>query len=155
MTMDIELTTQKDRALMESVHTCDGSDISPEISWTGIPESAKSLILLMEDPDAPLGTFFHWGIYNIRTDQTGLPGNIPKLESTQNGNSQGINGFRKIGYGGPCPPGRKAHRYVFTLYATSHEPTLKPGLTRKELRKILEDDTIEQASVTIKYTRER
>ncbi len=155
MALSLELPSQKGRELMESVHTCDGNDVSPEITWSGVPEGAKSLALLMEDPDAPVGTFFHWSIYNIRADETGLPAELPKSETTPSGHAQGFNDFQRIGYYGPCPPGKKPHNYVFTLYATSQEPNLAPGLKKNDLRRILDAKTIEKASFTIKYTRSR
>ena len=148
MALILDLPTQKGRDLMESIHTCDGNDVSPEVSWCGVPEGTKSLILLMEDPDAPLGTFFHWAIYNIKAEETGLPGKIPKADVTPSGHAQGINGFKKVGYLGPCPPGRNPHRYVFTLYATTREPNLEPKLKKKEIMKILENSTVEKASFT-------
>ena len=155
MALSVELPSQKGRELMEPVHTCDGDDISPEITWSGVPEGTKSLALLMEDPDAPLGTFFHWSIYNIKANENGLPAEVPKLESTPAGHAQGLNDFGKAGYFGPCPPGKKPHNYVFTLYATSLDPDLEPGLKKKDLKRILDAKTIEKASFTIKYTRNR
>lgn len=155
MSLIIGLPTHKGKEFMSSVHTCDGEDTSPGISWSGVPDGTKSLILLMEDPDAPFGTFFHWSIYNINANEMGLQEDIPKSDITPDGHSQGINDFRRTGYGGPCPPGKKPHNYVFTLYATSQEPVLNPGLTKRELKRIVDEKTIEKATFTIKYTRNK
>lgn len=153
VTLTLELPAHKEKDYMDPSYTCDGANSSPQVSWTGVPDGTKSLMLLMEDPDAPLGTFFHWAIYNIKPDESGLPENVPKSSRTEDGHAQGINGFRKAGYLGPCPPGKKPHNYVFTLYATSQEPDLEPNLKKKALMKILADKTIENAVAAIKYVR--
>lgn len=155
MTLSVELATHKNKEYMDISNTCDGEDLSPQISWKGVPEGTKSLILQMEDPDAPFGTFFHWAIYNIKPNESGLPENVSKTGSTPAGHAQGINGMRRPGYLGPCPPGKKPHNYIFTLYATSQEPTLQPNLKKKELKKILDEKTIEKTTTSIKYTRKK
>lgn len=101
-------------------YTCDGQDISPPLSWSGIPERAKSLVLIMDDPDAPdpadpKMTWVHWVLYNIPADASGLPENVSSRD-LPHGTHQGKNNWNKTGYGGPCPPvGR--HRYFHKLYA--------------------------------------
>lgn len=155
MTLRVELPNHNDKEFMDVDCTCDGRNSSPQISWNEVPEGTKSLMLLMEDPDAPFGTFFHWAIYNIKPNETGLPENIPKSGLTPSGHAQGINGFRKTGYLGPCPPGKKPHTYVFTLYATSQDPNLEPNMKKKDLKILLDEKIIEKATTTIKYTRNR
>ena len=97
-------------------YTCDGQNISPPLSWKGIPKGTKSFVLIVEDPDAPIGTFIHWIVYDIPAISTGIAENFPK-KPLVNGIKQGINDFGKIGYGGPCPPPGKPHRYFFKLFA--------------------------------------
>ena len=113
--------------------TCQGSDISPEISWKGAPKETKSFALIMDDPDAPFGTFTHWVIYNIPGDYIGLKEEVANRENLENGIKQGKNDFGKIGYGGPCPPPGRPHRYFIKLYALDMDSELPSGLKVKEL----------------------
>lgn len=101
-------------------YTCDDKDISPPLQWTGLPEGTQSLVLIVDDPDAPdpaapKMTWVHWILYNLPTDSSGLPEALQD-DALPSGTLQGINSWNRIGYGGPCPPiGR--HRYFFKLYA--------------------------------------
>lgn len=117
--MDILLTTNAFRPDGEipAVYTCDGANRSPALSWTGIPEASRSIALIMEDPDAASGTFTHWLIVNIPPDRAGLPEGVPPRHALPDGSMQGMNSFRRAGYGGPCPPPGKPHRYFFRVYA--------------------------------------
>lgn len=92
-------------------YTCDGEDVSPPLEWAEIPSGTKSLVLIMDDPDAPRGTWVHWVLYNIPLEQKGLPEGISGL------GEGGFNDFGNYKYGGPCPPKGKAHRYIFKIYA--------------------------------------
>lgn len=101
-------------------HTCQGNDISPEIEWRGVPKGAKSLVLIVDDPDAPdpaapQRTWVHWVLYNIPADVTGLTEGIASNDLPAN-TLEGVNDWNRTGYGGPCPPIGK-HRYFFKLYA--------------------------------------
>ncbi|HEU0233533.1 MAG TPA: YbhB/YbcL family Raf kinase inhibitor-like protein [Gallionella sp.] len=101
-------------------HTCDGPDISPPLAWSGVPAGAKSLVLIVDDPDAPdpaspKMTWVHWVLYNISPDANGLTEGIA-VKGLPAGTLQGVNDWQRIGYGGPCPPVGK-HRYFFKLYA--------------------------------------
>jgi Raf kinase inhibitor-like YbhB/YbcL family protein len=102
----------------------------------------------MDDPDAPMGTWVHWVVYgipaNMRYLQEGLPGK-PVLES---GIRQGMNSFKKIGYGGPCPPSGPAHRYVFKLYALNSNVEISPGISKEGLLRAVQDQVIQQAQLT-------
>lgn len=115
------------------IYTCDGKNISPALQWSGVPAGAKSLALIVEDPDAPMGTFTHWVLYNLQPNLTGLNESVPRLASLATLGTQGLNDFRKTAYDGPCPPAGKAHRYYFRLYALDIEPNLPDGLTRPKL----------------------
>lgn len=103
---------------IQKQYTCDGSDISPPLSWSNVPKGTQSYALVIEDPDAPTGTFRHWAAYNIPTTTTNLPAGFRAGASAPF--AQAKNDFGKIGYSGPCPPpGGGRHRYVFTLMALS------------------------------------
>lgn len=111
-------------------YTCDGQNISPPLEFDSVPENTKSLILIVEDPDAPRGTFTHWIMYNIPADKIGLSENIPA--GYINGSVQGKNDFGKVGYGGPCPPDG-THRYYFKLYALDTMLNIDTAVTKQNL----------------------
>ena len=133
-------------------YTCDGHDISPPLSWTGIPVGTESLALICDDPDAPSGTWVHWVLFNIPADVSELPENVPKERDLDNGARHGITDFRKIGYGGPCPPGG-THRYYFKLYALDTILEGSPGITKRELQEIMDGHILAQAILMGRYTR--
>ncbi len=131
-----------------AVYTCDGKDVSPELNWSNIPDNAKSLILIVDDPDAqdpaaPKMTWVHWVLYNIPVTATDLAEGINQSELPE-GTLQGLNDWKRTGYGGPCPPiGR--HRYFHKLYALD---TLLPNHgqpTKAEVETAMENHIIEQA----------
>jgi Raf kinase inhibitor-like YbhB/YbcL family protein len=97
--------------------TCTDQDVSPALAWTGAPTGTRSFALICDDPDAPMGTWVHWVIFNIPADSTGLPEGVPRQATLPDGAVQGRNSWKKTGYGGPCPPPGKPHRYFFKLYA--------------------------------------
>jgi len=106
-------------------YTCTGNDRSPALVWSGAPQATKSFALIVEDPDAPGGTFIHWVAYNISARATSLPAGLPKDAEIPGGGKNGINGFDHIGYNGPCPPPGKMHHYHFRLLAL--DSALSPG----------------------------
>ncbi len=119
-------------------YTGDGADVSPPLNWDGVPEGTKSLALISDDPDAPVGTWVHWVIFNIPPLEKGLPEGVPKQNTLSNGARQGTNDFRKIGYNGPAPPPGKPHRYYFKLYALDVVLDLPTGIKKAELVKAME-----------------
>lgn len=121
--------------------TCDGSDISPELEITAIPEGASTLAIIVDDPDAPTGTWVHWVVYDIdvSTDSLTVP-----AERGPDG-TEGLNSWNVSGYGGPCPPEGERHRYFFTALALDTDLELPPGLTADELRTAIEDDVVDEA----------
>lgn len=133
-------------------HTCDGKNISPPLAWTGVPEGTKSLALICDDPDAPMGTWVHWVLFNIPAQLKDLPGNIPHGKIIENGARHGKNDFRKLGYGGPCPPGG-THRYYFKLYALDTELTEEPGITKEKLLKAMEGHILAEGQLMGRYKR--
>jgi len=116
------------------VYTCKGRDISPSLSWKGIPAGTKSIALIMDDPDASGGTFVHWVLYNVKPQTQKLPEGLPHDKILADGSIQSMTDFGEIGYGGPCPPSGKPHRYYFKIYALDSKITLA-GATRNQLEK--------------------
>lgn len=113
-------------------YTCDGEDVSPPLFFVEVPETAKSFALLVEDPDAPVGVFTHWLIYDIPSNFSGLPEDVPPAPILEYGIKQGFNDFNVIGYRGPCPPPGKPHRYFFILFALDVETLELPAGVTKE-----------------------
>jgi len=114
-------------------HSCQGEDVSPALTWDGIPAEAKSIALIVDDPDAPGGTWVHWLAYNIPPSTQGLPEAVPGRKVGEDGMKQGRNDFGRISYGGPCPPPGKAHRYFFKIYALDAILDLEAGASRAQL----------------------
>jgi Raf kinase inhibitor-like YbhB/YbcL family protein len=110
--------------------TCSGDNESPALEFTGVPDGTHSLALILDDPDAPMGTFVHWVIYNLPSALKGLPEGV---SSSAGGLEQGVNGFGKIGYTGPCPPPGKPHHYRFRFYALDQKLELKQGVTSQKV----------------------
>jgi len=133
--------------------TCDGADASPELSWTTPPSGTQSLALIADDPDAPVGNWTHWVLYDLPAGTASLPEDVPKSEELPNGARQGRNDFRRIGYGGPCPPPGKPHRYFFRLYALNSKLNLKPGATKADVEKAMEGHVLAKAELMGKYAR--
>jgi Raf kinase inhibitor-like YbhB/YbcL family protein len=139
------------------LHTCDGEDVSPALSWTGVPEKAKSLALIVDDPDAPAGTWVHWVVYDIPAAKSSLPQGLPKSETLPDGAKQGaswgVESFGRVGWSGPCPPKGKPHRYVFVLYALSEPTGLEPKATKAELLKAMSGKVLKKAELVGLYGR--
>lgn len=129
--------------------TCEGENVSPPLSWSRVPAGARSLALLVEDPDAPGGTFVHWTLYDLARGATGLAaGRVP------GGAREGENSFGEEGYGGPCPPeDDPPHRYVFTLYALDAPLGLEAGASPSEVRDALAERAIARGTLTGRFGR--
>jgi Raf kinase inhibitor-like YbhB/YbcL family protein len=136
-------------------HSCEGDDISPELGWEGVPAGTKSFALIVEDPDAPVGTFIHWVIYDIPGNFKGLAGGLSKAQTLEGGIKQGKNDFGRTGYGGPCPPkGHGRHRYFFMLRALDvPELGLAPGAGKKAVEKAMEGHVLGVARLMGVYQR--
>jgi Raf kinase inhibitor-like YbhB/YbcL family protein len=133
-------------------YTCDGADFSPPLEWTKGPAGTKSFALICDDPDAPMGTWVHWVICDIPPTATMLAEGITREKDLPGGGTQGINDFRKIGYGGPCPPGG-THRYFFKLYALDAMLGLKSGITKDQLLKAMRGHILAEAQLMGTYKR--
>jgi len=150
--MKLQSTAFKDGEMIPGKYTCDGTNVSPPLSWNALPTGTKSLVLICDDPDAPGGTWVHWVYYDIPPETKGLPENVAPLQHPQSGGVQGKNDFRKIGYGGPCPPGG-THRYYFKIYALDVMLALPPGVTKAEVLKAMEGHILDKTALTGKYKR--
>lgn len=147
MALEIKSPVFKEGGSIPLQYTCKGSDISPPLSWSGVPKSAKSMALICDDPDAPGMTWVHWVVYNISPDENGLKEDLAKSGTLPGGTLQGITDFRKIGYGGPCPPPGGPHRYYFKLYALDKKLELKAGATKDMLLKSMDGYILEEAQL--------
>jgi len=129
-------------------YTCNGQDINPELIIEGVPENTESLVLIVDDPDAPFGTFTHWVLFNI-------PATIRKIKenSIPQGSKEGKNDFNKINYGGPCPPSG-IHRYRFKLYALDTTLNLKEGASKQEVENAMKGHILEKTVLIGKYKKE-
>lgn len=134
-------------------YTCDGSDVSPSLSWKGVPAGAKSIALIMDDPDAPGRTFVHWVFFNIPANTQNLPEGVPGDRTLSDGSRQGMTDFRRPGYGGPCPPPGKPHRYYFKIYALDTMLDLDPGATKSDLERAMKGHIIAKGELMGKYGR--
>ncbi|OFW01631.1 MAG: phosphatidylethanolamine-binding protein [Acidobacteria bacterium RIFCSPLOWO2_12_FULL_59_11] len=133
--------------------TCDGPDVSPPLEWDDPPAGTQSFSLIADDPDAPVGTWVHWVVYDLPASVRELPEGVPKDSELANGARQGRNDFRQVGYGGPCPPGGPAHRYYFKLYALDTKLNLKPGATKAELERAMKGQVLAEAQQMGRYQR--
>jgi hypothetical protein len=153
MAFELRSSSFIDNGMIAKKYTCDGSDISVALSWTGVPEGTESLALIVDDPDAPSGTWVHWVLYDLPGDTQQLPEAIPPGKVLDNGAKQGVNDFHKVGYGGPCPPHGPAHRYIFTLYALDRVIGLQPGSAKQQLIRAMKGHILAQAQLTGVYKR--
>ncbi len=144
----------KDGETIPVEYTCDGKNISPALLWEGIPAGAKSIALIMDDPDAPGGMFVHWVLYNIPASTRKLPEGMPKNETLGDGSRQGMTDFGRVGYGGPCPP-KGTHRYYFKIHALDTMLSLQPGASKKQLEDAMKGHILEQGELMGRYERQK
>lgn len=154
MSMILKSAAFSDSGMIPPKYTCDGEDISPPLSWDAVPKGTESFVLICDDPDAPVGTWVHWVIYNLPKETRYLAEAFTDKAELEDGTMQGINDFKRTGYGGPCPPGG-THRYFFKLYALDKKLDLKTGLTKNQLLKALQGHIISESVLMGKYKRMR
>ena len=133
--------------------TCEGANISPALKWNAPPAATQSFVLIADDPDAPVGTWVHWVVFDLPANLRALPQNFPKNEQLADGSRQGRNDFGKIGYGGPCPPPGKPHRYFFKLYALDAKLNLMPGATKKDVERAMQGHILAQGEYIGRFSR--
>ncbi len=153
--MEIKITSSafEEGGLIPAKYTCDGADVSPPLQWDVVPEGTKSIALICDDPDAPMGTWVHWVLFNLPSDAKKLAENIPADKILPNGAKQGLSDFGRVGYGGPCPPSG-THRYFFKIYALGIELGLEAGANKRQLLKAMEGHILEQGQLVGKYKRQ-
>lgn len=134
-------------------YTCKGADVSPDLAWAGLPPGTQTLALIVDDPDAPDGTWVHWVIWNIPPTVHVLHEGFPKDAEMNDGTRQGKNDFGKAGYNGPCPPPGGPHRYFFHLFAVNAKLDLKPGASRADLDQALAGKVLSQTELMGKFKR--
>lgn len=154
-TMSMTLTSSAftEGTAIPKKYTGDGEDFSPPLKWTGVPEGTKSLALICDDPDAPVGTWVHWVLYDLPPTATELVEGLPVSAALSNGARQGVNDFRKLGYGGPAPPRGKPHRYFFKIYALDVELSLKPGARKPDLEAAMKGHILAEGQLMGTYQR--
>lgn len=153
MALTITSPAFQDGAAIPSQYTCEGNDISPPLEWSGVPAGARSLALLCDDPDAPRKTWVHWVLWAIPPDRTSLPEGLPAKAALKGVGSQGKNDFGRLGYGGPCPPPGKPHRYFFKLFALDCEVNLGAGAGKRELEQSMQGHVLAQGQLVGKFHR--
>ena len=152
--MQIQSSAFTESQSIPQKYTFDGQDVSPQLTWTGAPQGAKTFAVIADDPDAPAGTWVHWVIFNLPAQTSSLPEAVPKTNSAAGG-TQGKNDFGNIGYGGPCPPPGKAHRYFFKLYALDTTVNLQAGARKQELERAMQGHVLGQAALMGTYQRKK
>ena len=151
MTLSITSTGFTHGQPIPSEYACDGAGISPPLTWSGAPSGTTSFALIMDDPDAPMGTFVHWAIYNLPASASGLQQAVSKDAALADGSQQGRNSGGRTGYTGPCPPGG-THRYFFRLYALDGLVDL-PGAGKDQLLKAMHGHILAQGELMGTYSR--
>jgi len=152
MTISVSSPAFLEGGMIPSKYTCDGQDISPPLKWAGVPEAAKGIALISEDPDAPMGTWVHWVMWNIPPSVHELAENVPPAPDLPDGSRQGITDFGRPGYGGPSPPSG-VHRYCFKVYALDTTLDLPSSARKADLLKAMKGHILAEGQLMGKYKR--
>ena len=156
MALEISIDAFRNTERIPVVYTCEGENVSPAISWRGVPAGTRSFALIMDDPDAPSGTFTHWVIWNIPADSAALDRAVPTDSALPSGAMQGVNSARRVGYTGPCPPiGHGRHRYYFRLYALDTLLDVESDATADTLRSAMRGHVLGESEHMGTYSRDR
>jgi Raf kinase inhibitor-like YbhB/YbcL family protein len=153
LTLDLTSPDFSSGAVIPKQFTCDGADLSPALQWKAPPSGTLSLVLITDDPDAPVGTWVHWVLFDLPPTLRSLPQNFPKDPQAADNSRQGTNDFAKIGYNGPCPPPGKPHRYFFKLYALNTKLNLKTGATKKDVERAMQGHILARGEYVGRYSR--
>lgn len=152
MAFELRSPAFQDGGLIPRTFTCDGEDVSPRLEWRDPPAGVQSFALIMDDPDAPVGTWVHWVVYDLPSELRELPERVPPGESLPVGGLHGRNSWGRLAYGGPCPPGG-THRYVFRLYALDSVLKLAPGASKDDVLRAIQGKTLGEATLVGRYGR--
>ena len=153
MTIKVISPAFQEEGMIPSKYTADGQDISPPLEWEGIPDGTNSIALISDDPDAPMGTWVHWVMWNIPSGAREISENVPKDEELLDSSRQGITDFGSHGYGGPAPPSG-THRYYFKIYALDIKLDLPGSSTKADLLKAMEGHILDEGQLIGKYKRQ-
>ena len=134
-------------------YTKEGEDVSPPLRWSNAPEDTKCYVVVVVDPDAPMGPFIHWVLYNIPATVMSLPEGIPKTPVVEGIGMQGVNDYGEVGYGGPYPPPGTTHRYIFRVYALDTTLTIGPGARLEDVMRMMEGHVIAYGELVGTYSR--
>jgi Raf kinase inhibitor-like YbhB/YbcL family protein len=151
--MDVNVQAIPREGMIPRAYTADGADVSPALTWAAPPAGTKAFAIIMDDPDAPVGLWTHWTLYNIPATTTSLGENVPKAPTLADGSHQGKNTWGRVGYNGPSPPPGKPHRYYFRVFALSQFLDLPAGATREELDRSLKGKVLREGFFMAKYGR--
>lgn len=149
MALELNCPAFKNNEYIPSKYSCEGENVSPALSWSGAPQGTKSFVLIIDDPDAPMGDWVHWLVYDIPEDKNSISENASLKSSCKEGKTS----FDTIGFGGPCPPPGKPHRYFFKLYSLDTMLNLPAGLTKQQLLKAMEGHILGKAQLLGLYKR--
>jgi Raf kinase inhibitor-like YbhB/YbcL family protein len=152
MAISVSSSAFQEGGTIPAKYTCDGNDVSPPLKWTGAPEGTKSIALICDDPDAPMGTWVHWVMWNIPPSVHELAENVPPKPDLPDGPRQGISDFRHPGYGGPCPPSG-VHRYYFRIYALDTVLDSPTSTKKADLLKAMKGHILAEGQLMGKYSR--
>ncbi|HPC94332.1 MAG TPA: YbhB/YbcL family Raf kinase inhibitor-like protein [Sedimentisphaerales bacterium] len=152
MTISVSSPAFQEGGMIPAKYTCDGDDLSPPLQWAEVPEAAKSIALICDDPDAPVGTWVHWVMWNIPPSVADLTEGVPPQPELPDGSRQGISDFGRPGYGGPCPPSG-THRYYFTVYALDAMLDLPASTRKADLIKAMKGHILAEGQLMGRYRR--
>jgi Raf kinase inhibitor-like YbhB/YbcL family protein len=147
MSISISSTAFKEGDKIPRLYSCDDQNVSPPLTWTNVPTDTVSLALIMDDPDAPSGTWVHWVLFNLPAGTSGLG------QGKNGGGTEGKNDFNKLGYGGPCPPRGSTHRYFIKLYALDGQIELKGAASKAQVEKAMQGHILAQGQLMGRYSR--
>ena len=151
MAFQLTTTAFQNDGFIPAKFTCDRTDVSPALAWNDPPAGTKSFALIVDDPDAPAGTWVHWVLYDLPPGARGLPEGTAKSRELPDGSRQGQNDFRRIGYNGPCPPRGAPHRYFFKLYALDIKTNLAAGATKRDLERTMEGHVLAKSEIVGRF----
>ncbi len=153
-TMALELTSSAfdHEGMIPAKYSCDGQDISPPLIWENVPEGTESFVLICDDPDAPVGTWVHWVLFDLPAETRSLPEAVAAEPEPPVGGRHGKNSWGRLDYGGPCPPSG-AHRYIFKLYAIDTTLNLSAGAKKQKVLDAMDGHILDQTTLMGKYQR--
>jgi len=151
--LDLSSSAFKDGQPIPSEYTCDGKNISPPLTWKGAPADTQSFVLIVDDPDSPTGVWTHWMVFNLSANVSELREDFAKTSTALAAAKQGLNSFKNVGYGGPCPPAGKLHRYYFKIYALDITLNLDPGAARSAVDAAMTKHVLAMGQVMGTYQR--